>query len=53
MKLCTDCRFLQPYDAFVATPMCAATVPRHFTEMARLPTGDCKPEAVLWEAREA
>ena len=51
MKLCTDCKFLQPYDAFVRTPMCGATNPRHFTELQRLPTGECGPDAVLWEAR--
>lgn len=52
MKLCADCRFLQPYDAFVSTPMCCATVPRRFTELQRLPTGECGVEAKLWEARQ-
>jgi hypothetical protein len=49
---CADCRFCEPYDSFVKTPMCAARVPRHFTEFARLPTGDCKPEGLLYEARK-
>lgn len=52
MKDCRDCRFHEPYNEFVKTPMCAAKVPRHFTELQRLPTGDCKPEALLWEAKQ-
>lgn len=51
MKDCRDCKFYQPFDAFVATPMCAAKIPRHLAEFQRLPTGDCKPEAILWEAK--
>lgn len=48
---CADCRFSQPYDAFVSTLMCTATIPRHFTEFQRLPTGECKPEGLLFKGR--
>lgn len=51
MKDCRDCRFSEPFDGFVRTLMCAAKVPRHFTEFQRLPTGDCKPEALLYEPK--
>lgn len=51
MKDCRDCRFCEYWDHSVRTLMCAATVPRHLIEFARLPTGDCKPEALLWEAK--
>lgn len=49
---CSTCRFLQPYDGSLSTAMCSATIPRHAIGLARLPTGDCKPEGLLYEARK-
>jgi len=49
---CETCRFLQPYDGSLSTAMCSATIPRHAVGLARLPTGDCKPEGLLHEARK-